>query len=183
MSLPTNEPLALRAGDTWVWRREDLTDYPAGTWTITYYFRAPTANFQITAAAFGTAHAVNVAKGTTAAYTPARYKWIACADNGTVRVTVDQGELLVQPNLAVAGNLDDRSHARKMLEAIEALLEGRATKDQQAFTHGDVAITRIPIEQLKRIRDEYRAEVRAARRRERLRNGQGVSSILPVRFT
>lgn len=183
MSIPLNEPLALRAGDTWVWRREDLTDYPAGTWTLTYYFRAPTANFQIVASASGVAHAVSVAKGTTAGYTATRYKWIASVDNGTVRVTVDQGELLVQPNLAVAGNLDDRSHARKMLEAIEALLEGRATKDQQSYTVGDVAITRIPVEQLKRIRDEYRDEVAAARRRERLRNGQGLNTILPVRFS
>lgn len=183
MTTPTNEPLQLRAGDTWAWRRDDLTaTYPAPTWTLTYYFKSASANFSITASASGAAFAVSVAKATTATRTAGRYKWTASVDNSTERHVVDLGELVVLPDYAVAGNLDDRSHARKMLDAIEALLEGRATKDQQAYTHGDVSITRIPIERLKQIRDEYRAEVASQRRAERLRNGKPAQTNLPVRF-
>src|SRR5574340_527910 len=45
---PTNEPSALRAGDTWSWRREDLGDYPASSWTLKYYFRNSSAKFDAT---------------------------------------------------------------------------------------------------------------------------------------
>ncbi len=182
MTTPKNEPLQLRAGDTWAWRREDLTDYPAPTWVLTYYFKAPTANFSIAAAADGAAHAVSVAKATTAGRTATRYKWTAAVDNGTERHVVDQGELVVLPDFAASGNLDDRSHARKMLDAIQALLEGRATKDQQSYTVGDISITRIPVEQLTALRDKYRTEVATQRRLERLKAGGVVQTNLPVRF-
>lgn len=182
MTTPTNESLQLRAGDTWQWRREDLSDYPAGTWTLTYYFKSAAANFSVAATADGTNYAVTVAKATTAARTAGRYKWIAVVDNGTERHQVDQGELIVQPDFAASGNLDDRSHARKMLDAIEALLEGRATKDQQSMTIGDVSITRMPLDQLLAARDKYRTEVATQRRAERARAGNPPATNLPVRF-
>ena len=48
-SIPTTEPTSLRAGNTWQWRREDLSDYPASTWTLTYHFRNRTSHFDVVA--------------------------------------------------------------------------------------------------------------------------------------
>src|SRR5574340_367386 len=73
---PTNEPSALRAGDTWSWRREDLGDYPASSWTLKYYFRNSSAKFDATATADGDDFEVTVAKATTAGYTVGWYDWI-----------------------------------------------------------------------------------------------------------
>ena len=50
-SIPTTEPTRLRAGDTWQWRREDLSDYPATAWTLTYWFRNSTDHLDVSAAA------------------------------------------------------------------------------------------------------------------------------------
>ncbi|CAN0482236.1 unnamed protein product, partial [Phaeothamnion confervicola] len=50
----TNEPLSARAGLNWSWDRNDLSaDYPAPTWTLTYYFKYATANFTFAASANG----------------------------------------------------------------------------------------------------------------------------------
>jgi hypothetical protein len=56
---------------------------------------------------------------------------------------------------------DPRSHARKTLDAIEAVVEGRATKDQQAYTIGGRSLQRMPIKDLMYFRGVYRAEVYA----------------------
>lgn len=127
-TVPTTEPAQLRAGDTWQWRREDLGDYPATTWTLTYYFRNAAGYFNITAAADGSVFEVEVAKATTAAYTAGDYDWYAAVDNGTERYQVDSGKLELLPNFSNAA-YDGRSFARTMLDYIEAALESRAAAD------------------------------------------------------
>ena len=65
-TIPTTEPTELRVGDTWQWKREDLSsDYPATSWTLTYYFRNATAYFNVVATADGVHFEVTVAKATT----------------------------------------------------------------------------------------------------------------------
>lgn len=127
---PTTEPTELRAGDTWQWRREDLSDYPASTWTLKYYFRNASAYFDVTATADGDLFAVSVAKATTATRTVGSYDWIAVVESSTERYQIDQGRLEVLPNLATAAAYDARSFARKMLDYIEAELVSRGSSGQ-----------------------------------------------------
>lgn len=128
--IPTTEPAELRAGDTWQWRRDDLADYPASAWSLTYHFRNAAGDFDVNASADGDSFAVNVAKATTGALTAGKYHWYAFVDNGTERYQVDAGELEVLADVAGAGPYDGRKFAQRMLEAIEARLEGRASDDQ-----------------------------------------------------
>jgi hypothetical protein len=93
-SIPTDEPSALRAGDTWKWTRT-LADYPAGTWTLKYRFKNAAGGFEITAAASGTDHAVTVAAVTTAPYAAGDYQWVAWVEAGAEKFTVDQGLSLI----------------------------------------------------------------------------------------
>ena len=104
--IPTTEPTSLRAGDTWAWRREDLSDYPASGWTLVYYFRNATAYFDITASADGDAYAVSVAKASTGK-TPGWYDWVAVVtDTGnTERYEVDRGRVEILANYAAAAVL------------------------------------------------------------------------------
>ncbi|HUO43549.1 MAG TPA: hypothetical protein VMT94_01395, partial [Burkholderiales bacterium] len=68
--IPRNEPPEARAGLTWQWRREDLSDdYPASSWTLKYWFKQTGANggkFSIQANADGDNFAILVAATTTA---------------------------------------------------------------------------------------------------------------------
>src|SRR6185436_18757049 len=120
MDIPTNEPEEMRAGVTWEWRREDLsTDFPAsGGWSLKYWFKkegAVPGNFSIDATASGAFFAVSVLAATTAAF----------VTKATDIRQVDTGRMVILPRYDQVANLDDRSHARKVLEAIEAVIENR----------------------------------------------------------
>ena len=173
MEIATNEPTALRAGDTWAWRRDDLSDYPAPTWTLKYYFRNASAKFAVTAAADGSAHAVTVAMATTAVYAAGHYDWIAVAESATERYEVDSGRLQVLPNLATDAVYDARTFARKMLEYIEAALLSRATSDQLDLVNAALADRSIARDKagLMTLRAQFRQEVAAEDNRARIKNG------------
>lgn len=160
-AIPTTEPASAVCGDTWSWTKT-LSDYPAPTWTLTYYLRSREGEQSFAAAASGSDHLVTVTAATTAGYKAGRYALISVATSGTERHTVEKKELIVLPDPAFLGaGQDPRSHSRKVLESIEAVLEGRATKDQEEYTIGGRSLKRTPIEELMAMRNTYRAEVRA----------------------
>lgn len=185
MTIPTTEPAELRAGDTWEWRREDLAaDYPASAWTLTYRFKNAAGGFEVIAAADGDAFAVTVAAATTAAYAAGTYAWAAQVVSGATKKTVDSGTFKVLPNLfagqATAAS-DQRTHARKTLEAVEAVIEGRASLDQEEFQIGGRMLKRMPIADLLRFRAFYKGEVDREQAAEALANGMGVARKIQVR--
>lgn len=178
-TVPTTEPAQLRAGDTWQWRREDLSDYPASAWTLTYYFRSAAAYFDVTATADGDAFEVSVAKATTAAKTAGWYDWFAMVDDGAERYQVDSGRVEVLANVAAAAAYDARTFARKMVDSIEDALESRATADTL-----DVIQTQLDSRGLTRdrngllkLREYFAAE---AAREDRARLGVKSNRILAV---
>jgi hypothetical protein len=176
--IPRNEPPEARAGTTWQWRREDLiADYPASSWTLKYWMKqlgTGGGHIEITAAADGDNFSIVVPAATTQGYTAGKYAWAAEVSGGASEVyEVDRGIFTVLARYDQAASLDDRTHARKMLDAIEALLENRATVDQQEYTIGSRHLKRMTVKELTDWRGLYRAEVQAQTMVERIRNGQG----------
>ena len=136
--IQTAEPTALRAGDTWQWRREDLSDYPASAWRLTYRFRNAASHFDLTATADGEAYAIDLAPASTGNKTAGWYDWTASVEQWTQDATpvctarhqIGAGRLQVLPYLSNAAAADLRSFARRMVVSIEAALEARASTDQ-----------------------------------------------------
>jgi hypothetical protein len=178
--VPTNEPEELRAGVTWEWDRNDLTDYPASTWTLKYWFKrmGGTDKFSITASADGDNHAVSVAAATTLAYVADDYTWVAVVTSGAEVREVDSGTMKILPRYDQDVALDDRTHAKKVVEAIEAVIEGRATKDQEEYTIGSRSLKRTPIKDLITLRDKYKAELYREQLAENARNGMQGSKLV-----
>jgi hypothetical protein len=180
----TTEPRELRAGDTWQWRRDDLADYPAPAWVLTYYVRSSAQYFDIVAAADGAAHSVTVAKATTATRFAGEYDWIAVVSSATERHEIGRGRLTVLPDFSAAVALDARSFARKLLDAVEAALLGRATVDQLDVidaTFADRGIKRSDGGLIK-LRSQLLAEVRREENAEAMRQGLPSRNRLLVRF-
>lgn len=179
LRVPTIEPTALRVGDTWAWCRDNLADFPAPTWTLTYYFRNATAKFDIVATANGAAHAVSVSATASAGKTAGWYDWIAFVGNGTERYQVDSGRIELLPNLALDAVHDGRTFARRMLDSIEAALESRASTDQLDMISAQLDTRGLTRDRLGMItlRDKFTAEVA---REERARRGVNSSRILAV---
>lgn len=119
------EPTSFTAGDTLSWTRT-LADYPASAgWVLAYRFINATSKFDITSTASGANHLVSVPAATSAAYAAGTYSWQAFVTKAAERYTVGSGVCVVDPNLAAvsAAGYDDRSAARKALDALNAGLQ------------------------------------------------------------
>jgi hypothetical protein len=142
MNIPSNEPTELRAGVRWDWTRDLTPDIDASAgWTLTYYFKKLDGlqNFSFAATASGKLFSVARTAANTQALIAGDYSWVAVASNGADLREVDNGKLKVLPRYDQAANLDDRSHARKVLDALKAVIEARATTTQRelvGFTIG-----------------------------------------------
>jgi hypothetical protein len=182
--IPTNEPAELRAGDTWKWTRS-LADYPASAWTLKYRFKSPTAGFEITATTSGNDYAITVTAATTAGYAAGTYTWIAWVEGGTSeKYTVDTGIMAVDADYrsgTATAALDDRSHARKTLAAIESWIESR----NPGVAEYEIAGRRmkyISTSELLKLRQSYKTEVAAEEAAEAIRNGLGTSRRIQFRL-
>ena len=157
---PTTEPLTLRAGDSVRWTRT-LADYPAGDgWALSYVLLSASARIEIASVAAGNDHAVTLVAATTAAYAAGAYTWAAVVAKGADRYTVGTGRIEILPDLAAETTAahDGRSHARKVLEAIEAWIES-ADPSVARRKIADRELQYIPITELLALRDRYRREV------------------------
>lgn len=159
LTIPTTEPAAVIAGDTIKWTKS-LTDFPASTYTLSYVLHLESAVaatpiiFNATAA--GDDHAVTVAAATSALWAAGDYVWTSYATAGSERYTVDAGRVTVKRNPAsIAAGTDLRSHSKIVLDAIEGVLEGRASKDQEEYRIGDRMLKRTPIKDLIELRSLY----------------------------
>lgn len=171
--IPDDVPSELIAGDTWRWTR-DLSDFPAGTWTLTYYFENQDGTFNVAASASGTTHSVTIAAVTTAAYKAGRYRWRARAVGGGITETVEDGWLDVRPDPAAAGKVDVRSWARRTLDNLLTFLEENAATSQASFAIGTRSAARWELDKLTKWQKELEQKVRDEERGARAPNGRNI---------
>ena len=186
---PSQEPETLVVGDRWVWQRPDLvTDYPTDQYALTYEFHIDSGGggnhqFTITATETTLAYVVEVASTVTDNYTADQYKWYAfiTRTSDSERVAVDNGMTTLVANFADT-NADLRTHAKKVLDSIQAVIENRATVDQSSFTIAGRSLSRMTIEELFMVRDRYRAEFNEEVKKARIRNKKPSGNLIGVRF-
>jgi hypothetical protein len=166
-TVPEGEPLTLVAGDTWVWQRSDLSsDYPLGLYTLNYSMqREGDTAAPMTFAAFeiGSIYKVIVAATTTVSKSAGNWRWVAymVRSADAARVAIGSGLFVVKPDPAAA--YDARSHAVKILAAIESLIEGRAASDVNSYSIAGRSLTKLSVDDLLRWRAYYKREVRRER--------------------
>jgi len=167
-----------------------VPDYPnTDGWTLNFRLIPIVTGTAISFTAAGTptedvdGYRVQLAPATTAAWTAGDYAWNSYLTKTGARVTLESGQVTLLPDPAVAtAPRDNRSHARKVLEAIEAVIEGRATKDQEEYAIGDRSLKRTPIADLLKMRSRYMQEVANEDARDRLANGIGGGRKIQVRI-
>ena len=186
---PTQEPDLLVVGDRWTWRRPDLAaDYPPADYALTYEFHEDSGGggshkFTITATETTTEYLIEIASATTAAYTAGEYNWYAfiTRSSDSQRIAIDEGHTKLELNFANT-NADNRSHAKKVLDAIEATIEGRASQDQMSYSIAGRSLSRMSIDDLLKFRDRYRAEYNREIKKLRIKNKQDTGNTIKVRF-
>ncbi len=164
--IPYQEPTKIAAGDRAQWKRT-LTDYPVSEgWTLTYYLRGNFAHdaIDIAAATDGNDYSVDLSPDVTGAYTPGIYHFQAFVSKSGDRKPVASGTIEVTPNFAtITTPHDGRTHARRCLDSINAVLEGRATHDQQSYVQQAVgrSVVKMTVADLLKLRDDFATKVKA----------------------
>jgi hypothetical protein len=141
--------------------RFDLADYPAPTWEASLHIKGAGA-LDAVGVADGTGHLFEIAASATDDLPPGLYQW-------AVRVSGPDGEILqpcegltnVTPDIAEADAGDLQSWAEKTLALVEAAIAGRIPSGMESYQVLGRAISKIPLADLMKIRDQLRASVKA----------------------
>ncbi|MCP9495892.1 MAG: hypothetical protein MSG64_15695 [Pyrinomonadaceae bacterium MAG19_C2-C3] len=102
------------------------------------------------------------------------YYWQLWAENGSVKHQLASGRFPARTGLqtiAETVTVDGRTQNERILDAINATLEGRAVKDVAQYQIGNRALTKIPVTELLNLKKHYGALVARDRRRGRMRAG------------
>jgi hypothetical protein len=189
VNYPVQEPDTIVIGDRLVWRRDDLANtYAIGSYALTYEFHEDSGGggshkFTITATEAEDTYFIEVASSTTASYTDGDFIWNAfiTRSSDSQRIRVDTGRTTVVKNLANT-NADLRSHAKKVLDAVQAVLENRASVDQASFSIAGRSLSRMSIDELLSFRDKYKAEYLQEIKKARIKNKQRSGNTIEVKF-
>ena len=159
-------PTQLTAGNTWTWTHT-LPDYPASTWTGTYYVQNAEQSFEVPSTAAGDDFSVSVAASATGLHPPGRYRWVLLVSVAGVRRTADAGEVEVLVDPAYATAVDFRSTARKRYEMIDAYLSDANNLAAASYSIGGRSLSRWSrtelISEWSRLKQEMQSEDAAAR--------------------
>lgn len=187
MQIQTIEPAAFIKGDT-VKFTKSLPDYlPADGWALSYAFVLEAASSDqqtVDATDNGDgSHLITISATDSAGFSVGWYAWQATVTKAAERYTVAAGRVQVKPDFAtLTSGYDARSHVKKVLDAIEAVLEQRATEEQSYIMIGQTQITNIPHGDLLALRSKYLAEYRSEQAAERIARGEASGRQIRVRF-
>ena len=148
MALPTNEPTAIRAGDSVSWTRE-LPDYSAADgWALKYRLLYATgAAVTIASTGVGTLHTVALTSANTAVWAAGSATLVAYVEKGAgaslERVTLESTPVTILPDLTAAATHDGRSANQIALANARAALDSYMAKGQGHVAEYDIAGRRM----------------------------------------
>ena len=181
---PTFTPTCITAGDTAQWIIA-LTNYLPANWTLTYVLvSASGVPITIVASDNGDGRwAISVPAATTQTWTPGFYQWQAYISSGAERHQVMRGRLEIKANYqAQTQAFDPRSTVKITLDALQAMLQGKASIDQSSYTIQGRSLSRMKPEELIKwyefYSELYEKEVQA----ERVNQGRSGPTKVLVRF-
>lgn len=179
-TIQINEPARIIAGDTAKWLKT-LAEYPADAgWVLSYELVSAAQRYTVSSTASGADHLALVPAAETAGWVPGAYQGRGRVSQSGEVYTVAQWTLQVSPSFGAA--VDARSSARRTLDAIEAVLEGRASSATQEYSIAGRSLKYIPIPELLALRDRYRQDVAAEENAANLAAGGLPRGRIFVRF-
>ena len=144
-----NVPSTITAGDKVTWT-ETLFDYPATSWSLAIELRSKDRPpVTITATPSGIDFSITVLPADSKLWKSGIYNWQAYAYTGspptfTDKRTIERGTIEILPNLTIFSASDDpRSHVKKVLDALEAVIEGKASSDQLSYSIAGRSISKM----------------------------------------
>jgi len=169
----------LVAGDTLNFET-DIADYPPSAgWSgvlrlVPEFAGAAAIVINATVSAQGDYYAWQVPPASTAGWAPGKYSWSIWVQKATERYTRQSGRIVVRINPAdIAPGTDMRSQAERGLDAINALLESRASDAQLRYKINGRELERYALQDLLRLKTMYENAVASEARAAGLQDPRG----------
>jgi hypothetical protein len=168
-----------------------VADYPATAgWTLKYRliprFTSPVqAPITLTATTYETSsYRVEAGPSETDGWAPGVYSWASWVEKVGSRVTIEQGgELTVAPDPGAATQgTDVRSSAQQALDAVTAMLSGKASSGVAAYRIAGRELRSYELTELIKLQSSLRADVQRERRAASIAAGLGNPSRFGVRL-
>ena len=185
-SIPEKEPVTFYKGETVVWTRKDLTDYPVGSYAMSWSARLESNGgtaFTATVTEVDDYYKFTLDNSATGGYTTGDYFWVlkVTQSSDSEELIIDTGKITVKDNyFGTTG--DTRSHAKIMLDKIESLIEGRADADVSSYSIAGRSLNKLSVQELTEWRNYYKAEYQKEIAKFRRDNNEGTGKVVKVQF-
>jgi hypothetical protein len=183
------EPTEFTKDTTVTWIKVVSDHQASDGWTLSYRFigcapfTVADGEGTITVETDGDDFKVTIPKADTNAYQAGKYDWSAFVEKAGEKFQIDCGRVEIKEDpFDITTKQDIRTHAERTLDALQAVIENRASIDQQQYTIAGRTLIRMSPEQLTELERQYRRRVAEERRREAIKNGRRDRQRIDVRF-
>ena len=187
-TIATRVPAFAYLGQTLEFRKT-WPDFPVATWSAVMHLRSTEGYLDIAAIVVD-----GDFKFTVAALAPntggnfsGAVDYIIVVTDGTDKIPAEQGQIDIKADPTAANALDMRSHVKKVLDAIEAVIEDRATKTDLNYTvstnGGTRSLSRITHDELLQVRRQYARLYRAELAKQKRRSGRKAGNVVKSRIS
>lgn len=136
-----------------------MPDYPAPEWSLTAILRGPSA-VDVVSIASGSSHILAIPATQTSELEAGEYAVALRVTDGTDVFEIERGSVVVEADIvSLEAGHDARSQAKRSLENINAVLEARASIDQQSYTINGRSLQRTSIAELLQLKKHFEKAV------------------------
>jgi 3-dehydroquinate synthase class II len=167
-----------RIGFKYSWD-EIIENYPSSSYTAKITFTNAAATVTITAMANDDGSYRFTVAGDTFE-TAGDYRAALYIVDGSDNILIKEIDITVLPSVSSAADL--RSHNKKVLDAIKAVLENRATTDQLSISIAGVSLSRMSIDQLLQLKNYYEQLYKQEQRTEAMERGEKSPNSIQVKL-
>lgn len=173
----------IRIGTTSSWEYSDPQRKPP-EWSITYYFVKDdgSAKVEIPGTASGDKYTFTIDIATSQLFSPGSWSYIAIATSASESVEVDSGVVTVLPDPSASDVSAFQSHTKKVLDILQAALEGRASRTDLEYQIGNRKIKHMSAREIYRLWKIYKIMYEQERRAAKLGEHMGPGIPVYVRF-
>ena len=185
-SIPEKEPVTIYKGETVVWNRKDLTDYPVGSYAMSWTARLESnggTSFSATVTEVEDYYKFTLDNSATGGYTTGDYFWVlkVTQSSDSEERILETGKINVKDNY-FGSTVDTRSHAKIMVDKLESLIEGKADSDVSSYAIAGRSLNKLTPEELITWYNFYKAKYQQEIKEFRIDHNEGSGSVVKVRF-
>lgn len=154
-------------------------DHLSDEWSASIHLRSASSKIDIDAESEGDSYRFKASASQSSSWVAGQYSAVVRLARGDEVLEVWNDRIEVYPDIAALDTYDTRTANERMLEAIRATIERRATKDQVKLSHDGKSLERTPLADLMKLEVLYQKRVSSDRRKS---SGKGFLRINKVRM-